>query len=156
MSEVSYHFQLSMNWFRAVILIAGIYDILILHIARVNLSCEITRSTYDDFHRTMELWNTMLERTSRTIWYNLSLQMDCLDNIGQYPIQRNLNSVHHFPTAPTADYFHCEIFSSCPVRISPGITRTHCPLCFPCDSSQKGSSQFLCSHLLNTGTVFKL
>lgn len=103
----------------------------------------------------------MLETTSRIIWYNLSLQMHSLDNTGQHPVQRNLNSVQcwgicHFPeeVIPTVDYSHCEIFSSCPVRISPGMTCTHYLLCFSCDSLQKGSIQLLCSHPLNAGTVF--
>lgn len=33
------------------------------------------------------------------------------NRIGQHPIQRNLDSVHHFPeeVIPIVDYSHCEI-----------------------------------------------
>lgn len=59
MSGISYYFQLSMDWFKTIILTSGIYQTLIFHVARASLVCEITglliiKGLHYDFHRAME------------------------------------------------------------------------------------------------------
>lgn len=58
----------------------------------------------------------------------------------QHLVQLNHKNVqcwgtHCFPgeNTPVADFSYCEKFSSCPIRISPGVDCTHYLSSFPCD-----------------------
>lgn len=53
-----------------------------------------------------------------------------------------------------AEFSHCQKFSSCVIRISPGLACAHYPSSFPCDSLQKMSLSLLFRQPLNIGKLW--